>query len=204
VATDGYDLIYSISPSSGTGQKNVTITANSNISGSNQNTDSRNAVVKFRANSSDTYYATLQLSQEGIFIPSTTISSVVVNNCYQITVSCTVSMHGINFGVNGYGIQYSTSSSFLSPTYQKCTNLSGTTYSYIFTSLSPNTTYYFRAYAQNIESLYGVSTISSGTTPAAPTVTTSSATLIDHHTARLNGSYSMGSSGMTINTIGFE
>ena len=76
-------------------------------------------------------------------------------------------MHGINFGVNGYGIQYSTSSSFLSPTYQKCTNLNGTTYSYVFTSLSPNTTYYFRAYAQNIESLYGVSTISSGTTPAA-------------------------------------
>jgi phosphodiesterase/alkaline phosphatase D-like protein len=113
-------------------------------------------------------------------------------------------MHGINFGVNGYGIQYSTSSSFLSPTYQKCTNLNGTTYSYVFTSLSPNTTYYFRAYAQNIESLYGVSTISSRTTPAAPTVTTSSATLIDHHTARLNGSYSMGSSGMTINTIGFE
>ena len=204
VAIDGSDLIYSISPSSGTGQKNVTIRANSNISGSNQNTNTKNAVVKFRANSSDTYYATLQLSQKGIFIPSTTISSVVVNNCYQITVSCTVSMHGINFGVNGYGIQYSTSSSFLSPTYQKCTNLNGTTYSYVFTSLSPNTTYYFRAYAQNIESLYGVSTISSRTTPAAPTVTTSSATLIGHHTARLNGSYSMGSSGMTINTIGFE
>lgn len=147
--TNTNGLITNISKTQGQGETSLTVTAGVNTGAE------RYAAVKFILSTYSSIYSSFEITQAGSTAPVISLSSLIVDSSTQITVTYSINWMGGSIGT--YGVYMSLSSSEDYTFYQGSNyNTSTSKFSIVFSSLTPDTWYYFKGYAENSVGLYAI------------------------------------------------